>query len=283
LPPSVSATCADHGRPGDDLFGPDRPLRHGAGGGDRVLAARAGAARHVRTGDPRAAGAGGARGVSADALVGAPAGGALLDVDRVPAVHDGGELGSAGLPQADLRVGARGAVARRAPRPGGTLGHRGRRGRRNADRSERRPVVARRAGRRRAGADRRRDGRRLLCDRAPRAADRRRVELRVCSVRGRRRGPGRRGGVPRRAAHGVRPERLGGIRRHGRRPDARRAHGHELRAATLPRDDGERGGPGGAGGSHADRLAGPRHSPRALVGGMLVLVGIGLSVGRGRR
>src|SRR5207244_12302612 len=37
-------------------------------------------------------------------------------------------------------------------------------------------------------------------------------------------------------------------------------HGHELRAATLPRDDGERGGPGGAGGSHADRLAGPRHS-----------------------
>src|SRR5213596_655717 len=104
------------------------------------------------------------------------------------------------------------------------------------------------------------DGRGLLRDRPPRAADGRDLALRHGGVRG---GGGGAGAVrpgPHHTARGIRAPGLGGVRRDGGGPDAGGAHRHELRAAPFPRDHGERGGAGRAGGSERDRVAGPRDS-----------------------
>src|SRR5438067_2215044 len=75
-------------------------------------------------------------------------------------------------------------------------------------------------------------------------------DLALCHRRLCRRGRGARAARPRgrRPAGGIHAPRLGGVRRHGGGAHADRAHGNELRAATLPRDDRERGGAGRAGG-----------------------------------
>src|SRR5207247_504265 len=135
----------------------------------------------------------------------------------------------------------------------------------HADRTRGREAVARRRRGRCAGAGRRADGRGLLRDRATGAPHGGRLELRLHRVRGRGGVPRIRRGAAGGAAHGVRPPRLDRVRRAGRRADAHRPHGDELRAQTLPRDDRERRRAGRAGGRERDRVAGAGHTRGAGV------------------
>src|SRR6266702_3705186 len=88
--------------------------------------------------------------------------GVLLALDRIAPLHHRRQLSRAGVAQAGVRVGYRGAVAAGASQPHRGVGHRARGAGREPDRTGGRAAVARRAGRGRAGPRRRRDGRGLL-------------------------------------------------------------------------------------------------------------------------
>src|SRR5438309_1405906 len=125
-----------------------------------------------------------------------------------------------------------------------------------------RAPLVRRPGGRHPRAARRTHRRGLLRDWEAGSSNRRDLALRDRRVRGGRRGarPARAG--PQHAAGGVRGTRLDGVRCDGCGTDADRPHWNELRAAPLPRHDGERCGPRGTGGGERDCVAGPFH-PRS--------------------
>src|SRR5438309_1933397 len=129
-----------------------------------------------------------------------------------------------------------------------------------------RAPLVRRPGGRHPRAARRTHRRGLLRDWEAGSSNRRDLALRDRRVRGGRRGarPARAG--PQHAAGGVRGTRLDGVRCDGCGTDADRPHWNELRAAPLPRHDGERCGAWGAGGGERDCLAGSFH-PRSATAG----------------
>src|SRR5207249_955756 len=194
-------------------------------------------------------------------------------------------LGRPRVAQARLRLGHRGGLAARASDARRSLGYRTRRDRGEPHRCGRRAPLVWRPGGRCPRAARRTHRRGLLRDRAARSSNRRDLALRNRRVRGGRRGarPARAG--PQHAAGGVRATRLDGVRCDGCGTDADRPHWNELRAAPLPRHDGERRGPRGTGG--ATPLAWvipanhevPRPPPLGRRGS--VFIRIGLSVGGG--
>src|SRR5712691_6828271 len=204
--------------------------------------------------------------VPPDDIVRSTPGAAFLVLDRVAPVHHRRQLGRPRVAQARLRLGHRGGLAARASDARRSLGYRTRRDRGEPHRSGRRAPLVRRPGGRRPRAARRTHRRGLLRDWAARSSNRRDLALRDRRVRGGRRGarPARAG--PQHAAGGVRGTRLDGVRCDGCGTDADRPHWNELRAAPLPRHDGERCGAWGTGGGERDCLVGSFH-PRSATAG----------------
>src|SRR2546426_6713566 len=117
FPAHASPPGAHRGRAGHDVRGSDRAIRDGAGGGDCVLATGARSASDRQPGGAgREQGAGSGEQDLAphpapysplpapfDDVVGATPGAPFLVLDRVAPVHDGRELGGAGVAQADRK------------------------------------------------------------------------------------------------------------------------------------------------------------------------------------